>query len=59
MQAIQYARKELLPSSSPRQFAAMIVAGAVAAVIIWNFMDHTMGDPLGIAYFSSPTPRCR
>ena len=47
VQAIQYARKELLPSSSPRQFAALIVAGAVAAVIIWNFINHTMGDPLG------------
>jgi hypothetical protein len=51
VQAIQYARKELLPSSTPRQFAALIVAGAVAAMIIWNFINHTMGDPLGIAYF--------
>jgi hypothetical protein len=51
VQAIQFARKELLPSSSPRQFAALIVAGAIAAVIIWNFLNHTMGDPLGISYF--------
>ena len=52
VQAIQYARKELLPSSTPRQFTALIVAGAVAAVIVWNFINHTMGDPLGIAYFT-------
>jgi hypothetical protein len=51
VQAIQYGRKELLASSSPRQFGALIVAGAVAAVIVWNFFWHTMGDPLGIAYF--------
>ena len=51
VQAIQYARKELLPSSSPRQFAALIVAGAVAAVIVWNFLNSSMGDPLAIAYF--------
>jgi hypothetical protein len=51
VQAIQYGRKELLPSSTPRQFAALIVAGAVAAVIVWNFLWQSMGDPLGIAYF--------
>jgi hypothetical protein len=51
VQAIQYARTELLPSSSPRQFASLIVAGAVAAVIIWNFLWNSMVDPLGIAYF--------
>jgi hypothetical protein len=51
VQAIQYARKELLPSSSPRQFAVLMVAGAAAAVIVWNFLQHSMGDPIAIAYF--------
>jgi len=51
VQAIQYARKELLPSSTPRQFAALILAGTVAAVVIWNFLNDVMGDPLAIAYF--------
>lgn len=51
VQAIQFGRKELLPSSTPRQFAALILAGATAAVVLWNFLDHSMGDPLGIAYF--------
>jgi hypothetical protein len=51
VQAIRYGRKELLPSSTPRQFAALIVAGAVAAVIVWNFLWQSMGDPLGITYF--------
>jgi hypothetical protein len=52
VQAIRYGRKELLPSSTPRQFAALIVAGAAAAVIVWNFLNHSMGDPIAIAYFS-------
>jgi hypothetical protein len=52
VQAIQYGRKELLPSSTPRQFAALIVAGAAAAVIVWNFLNDSMGDPIAIAYFS-------
>jgi hypothetical protein len=55
VQAIQYARKELLPSSTPRQFATLIVAATVAAVIFWNFLRHSLGDPLGIAYFSLAT----
>src|ERR1700752_2834692 len=42
VQAIQYGRKELLPSSTPRQFAALILAGAVAAIIILSFMNHVM-----------------
>lgn len=52
VQAIQYGRKELLPSASPRQFAALIIAGAVAAVVIWNFLNDSMGDPIAVAYFS-------
>jgi hypothetical protein len=52
VQAIQYARKELLPSATVGQFAALIVAGAVVAVIVWNFFNHVMGDPIAIAYFS-------
>jgi hypothetical protein len=35
----------------PRQFAALIVAGVLAAVIVWSFLNHPMGDPIGIAYF--------
>jgi hypothetical protein len=53
VQAIQYGRKELLPSSTPRQFGALMVAGAAAAVIVWNFLNHSMGDPIAIAYFSA------
>ncbi|TAM64502.1 hypothetical protein [Mycobacterium sp.] len=52
VQAIQYGRKELLPSSTPRQFALLIVSGAAAAVIIWNFLNYSMDDPIAIAYFS-------
>jgi hypothetical protein len=52
VQAIQYGRKELLPSASPRQFAALITAGAVSAVVVWNFLNHSMGDPIAVAYFS-------
>ena len=52
VQAVRYARKELLPSSTPRQFAALIVAGAAAAVIVWNLLNNSMGDPLAIAYFT-------
>lgn len=52
VQAIQYGRKELLPSATPGQFAALIVAGAVVAVIVWNFLNHVMNDPIAIAYFS-------
>lgn len=52
VQAIQYGRKELLPSASPRQFAALIIAGAVAAVVVWNFLNDSMGDPIAVAYFS-------
>jgi hypothetical protein len=52
VQAIQYGRKELLPSASPRQFGALIIAGAAAAVVIWNFLNDSMGDPIAVAYFS-------
>jgi hypothetical protein len=52
VQAIQYARKELLPSATTGQFAALILAGAVVAVIVWNFFNHLMNDPIAIAYFS-------
>jgi hypothetical protein len=52
VQAIQYGRKELLPSASPRQFGALIIAGAVAAVVVWNFLNDSMGDPIAVAYFS-------
>jgi hypothetical protein len=51
VQAIQYGRKELWPSSTPRQFAALIIAGAVAAVVVWNLFWESMGDPLAITYF--------
>ncbi|BDB42238.1 MULTISPECIES: hypothetical protein [Mycobacterium] len=52
VQAIQYGRTELLPSANPRQFAALIVAGAAAAIVIWNALSHAMGDPLAVTYFS-------
>jgi hypothetical protein len=52
VQAIQYGRKELLPSASPREFGALIIAGAVAAVVVWNFLNDAMGDPIAVAYFS-------
>jgi hypothetical protein len=46
VQAIQYGRKELLPSSTPRQFTALMLAGAIAAVIVWNFLSNAMGVPI-------------
>ncbi|WAJ43262.1 hypothetical protein OK015_18835 [Mycobacterium sp. Aquia_216] len=52
VQAIQFGRKELLPSATSGQFTALLVAGAVVAVIVWNFLDHLMSDPIAIAYFS-------
>jgi uncharacterized membrane protein len=51
VQAIQYARKELMPAATPAQFGTLIVAGAVTAVIIWNLLYRTLGDPLAIVYF--------
>jgi hypothetical protein len=52
VQAIQYARTELWPESTPGQFGALIVAATVAAVIVWNFISRSLGDPLAIVYFS-------
>ena len=50
-QAIRYGREELLPGATERQFAALIVLGAVGTNIAWEYLKAVMGDPL---YQSSP-----
>jgi hypothetical protein len=32
-----------LRSSTPCQFAALIVVGVIVAVIVWSFLNHPMG----------------
>ncbi|MUL65823.1 hypothetical protein BOO86_15215 [Mycobacterium sp. CBMA 234] len=51
VQAIQYGHKELWPSATRQQFTALIIGGAVAAIIVWNIFWESMGDPLAITYF--------
>jgi hypothetical protein len=50
-QAIRYGREELLPSWSPRAFTALIVAGAAASILAWEYLKAVMDDPL---YQASP-----
>jgi hypothetical protein len=46
VQAIRYGRGELLPSWSPRGFAALICAGAVAGAVVWGMVKHVLRDDL-------------
>lgn len=50
-QAIRYGRDELLPSWSQGRFAALIVAGAAAAMLVWAFLKQGLEDELYITYF--------
>lgn len=50
-QAITYGRDELLPSWSQTQFAALMVAGVIGALLVWSFVKHVLADPLYIASF--------
>ena len=51
IQFIQYGRAELLPSFSQRQFAAVVLAGVGAAIVLWSLVRHTISDGLWITYF--------
>jgi hypothetical protein len=51
-QLIQYGRKELLPSASQRQFAALVLAGIGVAIVLWSLVRHIIVDPLWINYFA-------
>jgi predicted neutral ceramidase superfamily lipid hydrolase len=56
-QVIRYGGKELLPEATQGQWAALVVAGMVGAVIMWEAVKFVFDDPLyagsfGIANFS-------
>lgn len=58
-QVLQYGRQELLPGASPRQFALLVLAGTVGAVVCWEAVKSVLDDPLyagsfGIANLSYP-----
>ena len=52
-QILKYGRQEYAPSWTQAQFAALIAAGAVVAVVAWEYFRSMMGDPL---YFAGPAP---
>jgi hypothetical protein len=43
---------ELLPSASQRQFAAILLVGVGAAIVLWSLFRHIIVDPLWINYFA-------
>lgn len=45
-QVYRYGRKELHPTSSPRSFAILLVAGLVFAIVTHEFFKSAFGDPL-------------
>lgn len=58
-QAIRYGRKELLPNWSSRSFTALIAAGALSAIVSWEYLRSFMIDPLyqaGAALTMLPMP---
>lgn len=52
-QILKYGRPEYAPSWTSRQFAALIGAGAVAAVVAWEYLRLAFDDPL---YLAGPAP---
>jgi len=58
-QVLQYGRRELLPDATERQFAGLVLAGVVGAVVCWEAVKFVLDDPLyagsfGIANLSYP-----
>jgi hypothetical protein len=45
-QAIRVGRAEYLPRGTQTQWAALVIAGAVAVVIVWEYTRVFWGDPL-------------
>lgn len=45
-QAIKVGRAEYLPRGSKTQWTALVLAGAVASVILWEYLKYMWGDPL-------------
>lgn len=45
-QAIVVGRREYLPAGSAGRWAALVIAGAVAMVILWEYLKQLWGDPL-------------
>ena len=45
-QAVRVGRREYLPNGRPTTWAALVVAGAVAVVILWEYLKSMWGDPL-------------
>lgn len=52
-QILKYGRQEYAPSWTPAQFATLIAAGAVVAVLAWEYFRLAFDDPL---YFAGPAP---
>ena len=52
-QIFKYGRQEYAPSWTPAQFAALIGAGVVVAVVAWEYLRSFLGDPL---YLAGPAP---
>jgi hypothetical protein len=52
-QILRYARAEVAPQLSQAQFTALIAAGAVGAVVVWEYTRSIVDDPL---YFSGTAP---
>jgi hypothetical protein len=46
VQAIKVGRREYLPDGGTAQWAAFVVAGAVAFVVLWEYLKQMWGDPL-------------
>lgn len=45
-QAVKVGRKEYLPGGTQSQWAALVVGGAAASVIVWEYMKVVWDDPL-------------
>jgi len=48
---LRFGREELLPSWSPMQFRALVVAGFIAAAVTWSFVKSQLHDDLYVSYF--------
>lgn len=46
VQAVKVGRAEYLPNGTQRQWNALVIAGAVAFVVIWEYMKVVWDDPL-------------
>src|SRR5262249_11270744 len=46
VQAIKVGRREYLPNGGTAQWAALVIVGAVAFVVLWEYLKQMWGDPL-------------